>query len=295
MSKDKGSSTAEHRECCESSCDLYGFFIFATVGAAMSEIDQVDLAFVVDTTGSMGPFLVAAQAQMIAMVEQLTSAAKVSMRLGLVQYRDHPPQDKMLYRAVPFTDDLANAQKSIASLRADGGGDGPEAVLDGVLAACTELKWRDHARRLAVLVGDAPPHGVGATGDYFPDGCPCGETIESVSAAAEENRVTVYALGLTPFVADPFTKLARYTGGDFFSSVQGDRAIETIKRLIVDEFGNMELDRRVLEAWRTDAEFSIDATALRLNRTSGDVGASVTRLSARRLLQHAAAAATTVG
>jgi Mg-chelatase subunit ChlD len=255
----------------------------------MNEINHVDLAFVVDTTGSMGPFIAAAKAQMIVMVKELAAAAKVSMRLGLVQYRDHPPQDQLVYKAEAFTEDLAAAQKGIAALKAEGGGDGPEAVLDGVRAACADLKWRPHARRLAVLIGDAPPHGVGFAGDAFRTGCPCGQTIESVTATAEETRVTVYALGLTPYVADSFGKLARYTGGDYFASAQGPTAIETIKRLIVDEFGNLELDRRVLEAWMTDAEFSIDATAERLGCTSGEVGASVTRLSARRLVQFGAA------
>jgi Mg-chelatase subunit ChlD len=257
----------------------------------MTEIDHVDLAFVVDTTGSMGPFLAAAQGQMIAMVGNLASAAKVSMRVGIVEYRDHPPQDQMVYRANALTEDLVAAQKVIAALKAEGGGDAPEAVLDGVLAACNDLQWRPHARRIAVLVGDAPPHGIGFPGDGFKLGCPCGQSIESVTAAAEEARVTVYALGLTDCVAEAFTKLARYTGGQFFPSSQGQKAIEAIRGLIVDEFGNIDLDRRVLEAWRSGVEFSIDATAIGLSRTSGEISASVTRLSARRLLQYAGAAA----
>ncbi len=64
-----------------------------------NEINAVDLAFVVDTTGSMGGLIAAAQNQMITMLEELTRAANINLWLGVVAYRDHPPQDKMLYSA----------------------------------------------------------------------------------------------------------------------------------------------------------------------------------------------------
>jgi hypothetical protein len=59
-------------------------------------INAVDLAFVVETTGSMGGLIAAAQSQMITLLEELTRAANINLRLGVVEYRDHPPQDQML-------------------------------------------------------------------------------------------------------------------------------------------------------------------------------------------------------
>jgi hypothetical protein len=56
-----------------------------------------------------------------------------------------------------------------------GGGDYPEAVLDGLLAGAA-LDWRDNADKVMYLVGDAPAHGMGLPGDGFPDGCPCRAT-----------------------------------------------------------------------------------------------------------------------
>lgn len=41
-------------------------------------------------------------------------------------------------------------------------------------AAC-ELQWRPEASRMAVLVADAPAHGIGEYGDGFPNGGPDGE------------------------------------------------------------------------------------------------------------------------
>jgi hypothetical protein len=68
------------------------------------EINAVNLAFVVDTTGSMGGLIAAAQSQMIAMLKALTRAANVTLWLGVVEYRDHPPQDTMLYEVYPEFD-----------------------------------------------------------------------------------------------------------------------------------------------------------------------------------------------
>lgn len=174
----------------------------------MPALNELDFAFVIDTTGSMGLLIAAAQQQMIEIVDELSQAATVDMRLGTVEYRDHPPQDTVVYRAHEFTTDLAAARKTINSLRADGGGDAPEAVLAGLVAASQQLAWRPHARRIAILIGDAPPHGVGGAGDAFAGGCPSGETIHSTSAKLEVARVRLYALGLTRQVTESFSLLA---------------------------------------------------------------------------------------
>ncbi len=250
----------------------------------MSELNALDLAFIVDTTGSMGGLIRAAQQQMIAMMNALTQAADVDIRLGIVEYRDHPPQDELVFRAYPLTSDLKQAQEAINGLKADGGGDGPESVFDGVMAACQKLEWRANARRIAVLVGDAPPHGVGSGGDGFPDGCPCGDTIESVTAAAEEARITLYALGLTKSVAASFTRLSNMTGGEYFEAGQGEKAIERLKEILVSEFGNLDFDQRVLSEYQAHPEASIDDVVERLESSRPAVSAALSRLGARGLL-----------
>jgi len=250
-----------------------------------AEINALDLAFVVDTTGSMSGLIAAAQRQMIGMVDALSQTAGAAMRLGVVEYRDHPPQDPLVYRVHGLTADLATARKTIDGLRADGGGDGPESVLDGVLAACRELEWREHARRIAVLVGDSPPHGLGARGDGFPRGCPCGETIESVTAAAEEARITLYALGLTRGVTESFTRLSALTGGEFFATGSGDAALDQLKALLEAEFGTLDFDRRVLDGWNVRPGIPLDELATALGSSRPAVSAALSRLGARRLLQ----------
>jgi hypothetical protein len=254
-------------------------------------LNQVDLAFVVDTTGSMGTFIAAARRHMTDMLRGLAGAAvtPVDLRLALVEYRDHPPQeDTFVARAHPFRVDLARAQKVIDGLQPSGGGDAPEAVYDGLRAAVRELDWRPHARRLAVLVGDAPPHGVGWSGDGFAKGCPCGLTTESVTALLEERNVTLYALGLTAAVTASFTRLARYTGGAFFAAGQGEQAIAALRGLLEREFADLDFDRRVLAACAAPG-WTVDGVGEALGSARGPIAASLARLGRRGLLDAVAA------
>ncbi len=249
-----------------------------------ADINAVDFVFIVDTTGSMSNLIGAARQSMIRMVREISRAADIDLHIGIVEYRDHPPQDRMVYRVHKLTGDLATAQRNLARLSANGGGDTPEAVLDGVVAACREMAFRPHSRRIAVLVGDAPPHGCRGHGDTFPKGCPCGETIESASRAAEEAGLTLYALGLTEHARESFTSLALLTGGEFFAPGREDEAIDTISRILQKEFSTLELDRNVYEAFRECPNLTDEELAARVEESRYAVSASLVRLVSRDLI-----------
>lgn len=65
-----------------------------------------------------------------------------------------------------FTSDIAAMQKNLSSLVAAGGGDGPEAQT-AAMAAALDLDWAEGAIKMVVLITDAPPHGLGESGDGF--------------------------------------------------------------------------------------------------------------------------------
>ena len=190
----------------------------------------------------------------------------------------------MVYRVHGMTGELAKAKQTINRLKVRGGGDLPEAVFAGVVAACDELTWRPHARRIAVLIGDAPPHGVGGPGDYFADGCPSGETIDSVAAKAETSQVTLYAIGLTQHVVESFTQMSRLTGGQFYGAEGCNNAIVQIQTVLDREFGDLAFDQQVHAAWAEDRNRSIDELAVQLNVAPPHVAKSVSRLRTRGLL-----------
>ncbi len=248
------------------------------------ELNHVDLAFVVDTTGSMGALIAEARRHMVDMVRQLAVSADIGLQLGIVEYRDHPPQAKTVYRVSPFTANLEQVQQTIESLQVDEGGDLPEAVLDGIVAACRELSWRPHALRLLILVGDAPPHGVGTAGDAFPAGCPCGETIASVTRQAEEKRITIHALGLTPSVTSSFQELSALTGGRFFLSQEANKALEHIADLLKAEFAELEFDRQILVLYREASVLDVEALSQRLEVPYHVISNALMRLLSRDII-----------
>jgi hypothetical protein len=248
---------------------------------------QVDLAFVVDTTGSMGAFIGAARQHMIAMLRSLTDDAETppDLQLAVVEYRDHPPQDRtFVARPHAFEANLTRCQKVINGLKPDGGGDAPEAVYDGLEAACVRLDWRPHSCRLAVLVGDSPPHGTGCGGDGFRNGCPCGLTAERVTALLEQKGITLYALGLTATVRKSFTSLATWTGGEYFEAAQAQKAIDALQDLLKREFAGIDLDRQVLELCHRAPEWSVDSMSEALSSGRPSIAASLSRLGRRGLL-----------
>lgn len=249
-------------------------------------VNEFDLAFVVDTTASMGGFIGAAKEHMVHMIDRLCRSSDVSMRLGLVEYRDHPPQDSMVYKHYPFTDNLEESRARINNLSVRGGGDGPEAVFDGIIAGCEELKWRKHSRKVMVLIGDAPPHGVGCGGDGFAKGCPCGQTIESVSNALEENSTILYSLGLSDYddsTRKSFTRMSRLSGGQYFAAGRGKEAVQSIQNILAEEFKDLELDSEVLQVWQ-DGQRKKQDIADKLEVPMQNILSSLSRLRSRKLI-----------
>ena len=86
-------------------------------------------------------------------------------RIGLIAFRDHPPQDNTyITRNFGFSSNPTHVQENLKTLYAAGGGDGPEAVT-AALGDALEMDWRADASKMVVLIADAPPHGIGEYGD----------------------------------------------------------------------------------------------------------------------------------
>ena len=116
----------------------------------------VDLAFVLDTTGSMGEEIEAVKSTIRTVAAKLGSD-QTDVRIGLVEYKDRG--DAEVTHAYPFSSDLAAFSRSVARLTAGGGGDYPEDMQAGLSLALDQLQWRpDATARIVVVIGDAPPH-----------------------------------------------------------------------------------------------------------------------------------------
>lgn len=122
------------------------------------DINAVDIAFVVDATGSMGDELNYLQAEMndvIFKAKQISD--KLDFHFANVFYRDFG--DAYVTQKMDFSRVLSESVEFINDQHAGGGGDYEEAVEVALDTAINSLSWNETARsRILFLILDAPPH-----------------------------------------------------------------------------------------------------------------------------------------
>lgn len=120
----------------------------------------VDVAFLIDTTGSMGSSINSAKAaasSLISEVQERTSSA----RFAVIDYRDFPERtgasyDYPAFLDQDFTADGALADQAVQGLTLGYGGDGPETMFSALHMAYG-LSWRPGAKKMTIILADAPP------------------------------------------------------------------------------------------------------------------------------------------
>lgn len=119
---------------------------------------EVDIAFVVDATGSMGDEINYLASELTDVLKRAQGRlADADLRTAAVFYRDS--SDEYVTRYQPFTAKPEATVTYVNEQSAGGGGDHPEAVDAALETAVTGLGWRSTAAaRLLFLVLDAPPH-----------------------------------------------------------------------------------------------------------------------------------------
>ncbi|HBG70229.1 MAG: hypothetical protein A2W93_13260 [Bacteroidetes bacterium GWF2_43_63] len=123
-----------------------------------SEEKNVDLAFMIDATGSMGDEIAYLQAELSNVVERVKdSLPGHNVRLAIVFYRDLG--DAYVVMNKDFTSNIPEAISYLRSNGAGGGGDYPEAVDSALHVSINNLSWNENAvARILFPVLDAPPH-----------------------------------------------------------------------------------------------------------------------------------------
>lgn len=119
----------------------------------------VEVAFVLDTTGSMAGLIEGAKRKIWSIATSiLDQNPDAEIRMGLVAYRDIG--DDYVTKKFDLTTDIQDLYANLLQVRAQGGGDWPESVNEALDVAVNKLQWTkgSDARRIVFLVGDAPPH-----------------------------------------------------------------------------------------------------------------------------------------
>jgi len=154
-------------------------------------------------------------------------------RISICTYRD--AGDDFVVQGLPLTSDITEIDSFLAGISADGGGDVPEAVQEGMRWAVEKNQFRADARKMLLLFGDAPPH---------PQDLGICLSIAS-DFQREQNGIvsTVTCRGGTRL--DEFIEIAEMGGGEAFLTSDQRQIME---QLIVLVFGS-KFRSKVLEAF----------------------------------------------
>lgn len=114
----------------------------------------LDVVFCIDATGSMGWVIDEVKHRIEDITRFVRSLVPIT-RFGVVAYRDRNDPE-FLTRLQPLTYSTVKLRQFLAILKADGGGDRFEAIDSGLADAINLSGWRIGARKVIILVGDAP-------------------------------------------------------------------------------------------------------------------------------------------
>ena len=210
--------------------------------------NQIDVGFVVDTTGSMQSYILKTKEAIKRVVDEFNKKIsddddKKDFKFSFVGYRDHPPQD---YTYVTKEKDFTTSTECINfinTISAGGGGDTPEAVLDG-LNHMMKLSWREKSSKYLFHIADAPPHGKRyiSSGDGFPEGCPCHLKIEDIADKMNNKNIKYKLMKIGTLV----NKMSDVFGGmiDNFEKCELDCAIqieENVVEIMHRDFTSFEI------------------------------------------------------
>jgi len=126
----------------------------------------LDVAIVVDSTGSMQNIIDDLKRRLTDVVRTMQRLVPTA-RIGAVAYRDRdtgniataPRQSEdFVVKWSDLTFNVSKVQSFLGGIVAEGGGDWPEAVKEGLECAMKQLKWRADAKKVIIIVGSSPPH-----------------------------------------------------------------------------------------------------------------------------------------
>ena len=176
---------------------------------------DIDVAFVIDATGSMSEEIGRIKETVTDIAAQISRTSGVgSLRFGLVDYRDRG--DAYVTHTVDFTEDIQAFEAVVGNVQAGGGGDFPEDLNAALHETMRRLEWRRaNTLRLAFVIADAPAHHYEQQ-DYTYDQA-------MLDAAAMGVKIFPIASGGSDPVAQlQFRQLAQFTQGHFVFITEGN-------------------------------------------------------------------------
>jgi hypothetical protein len=240
----------------------FGVSLGSAFGQYVTKLRRVglDVALVVDATGSMQNVIDELKQRLGTLVGTMQRLVPTA-RIGAVAFRDRADDtiatapkksDDFLVRWTDLTFSSKKVQGFLSGIVAEGGGDWEEAVLQGLTTAVKQLKWRQDAKKVLILVGSSPPHvdDVPAIRTLVASWRGAGGVISTIDVSERlheehERKLNRWLYGqelteVSPLpdfykqLQDSFGEIARSGGG---TSVRIDQDDLLVRQLLVLAFG----------------------------------------------------------
>ena len=133
-------------------------------------INEFDIFFLIDATGSMSPYIEAAKLE----AKNISNEFKklypaVNFQYGYIFYRDPVDSKNDIHEIINLTDNVNSLPEQINKIRAYGGGDTPEDWAGGYRKLNNEIKWRN-GKKIIIHITDTGAHGKRFTlNDKYPE------------------------------------------------------------------------------------------------------------------------------
>jgi len=258
----------------------------------MSEkLGQLDIVFIVDNTGSMGPYIQNVKTKILEIIRTIKKEELCHrLRVGLVSYRDHPPEETTyITQKYELSSDTSKIEQNVLQMDASGGGDGPEAV-STALQVMNKMEFLNESAKIAVLIGDAPPHGV-ESGDRWPQGTPDGAKWDKEAKKSFEKGIIIHTVGCFPEITnyqkgvETYEKIAGFSQGRFIPLEKAELLVNIITGLAVEEIDKIAIQKSILE----DLGVSMDDFPADEEFTDEKISAMVAKVQSKGVMKRAMA------
>ena len=164
---------------------------------------SLDLLFIIDATGSMGPYIDQVKQNIINIMNRIPMECPgININLGFIAYRDEYDIKRNDIVNIEFTQNFQELENKIKNVFPVANTDYPEEVAWGIEKAL-EKNWESEAR-YSILIADAPCHGLKyhdteVMDDEYPDGVPGRNNIEILIKELAEKNVSLYCVEITEY------------------------------------------------------------------------------------------------
>ena len=235
-----------------------------TAQKEMEKFKGVDVAFLMDCTGSMQPYINGTRDKIVEIMRLMpTINPEAKVRLGFVGYRDHCDSERFIKIDFTSAQNVERLASDLGKIRADGGGDAPEDIAGGLHMVAHELTWLA-STRLVIHFADAPCHGsqYHSFSDSYPGGDPDGKVPEELLKFMCKRRVDYTFVQINPSAtASMLQKFqAAYDGTVIPQIKKGTFTVMDLKARS-DEFLPKAIANTIMESIRSSMSRSVHLSA----------------------------------